>query len=194
MNDFSKTVAKAVASFKSVKAKFDVLTQGVYNVVITKMRIMHSFQKADGSPKDGPFEWKTPTPLVALTFADEKGSVVMERYHLMGYKRYAELTPKQKESGKYTASERDGFALKDGDRIEDPTKTEACIEILSRVFTAIGLPEDSDLDDLQKMIDARTGQLQIEVAQNDPEDIKKGVYVKKVRALPVEADVTDEFN
>jgi len=179
-----------VASFVSTEVTSAILQAGTHIAQAVKVRISHSFAKADGSPKDGPFEWKTPTPLIAITFADATGAVIMERYHLQGYVRYEDLTPKQKESGKYTASEKEGYALKDGDRIVCEKKTADCINILSGVFSALGLAPGSTLDDLQAVVDARDAEVEIVVQKcNDG----KSLEVAKVRPIRESVDVTEEF-
>ena len=183
-------MAAIAASFVSEESSYDVLKEGTHIAILTKLRIMHSFLKADGSEKEGSFEWKTPTPLVAITFADKKGSVVMERFHLKGYVRYDELSAKQKSAAAYSSSET-GYALKGGDRIVCEKRSKDCIQILSRVFNALDMATGSTLDDLQKIVDAREKEVQIVVGKASEGDFMEVTKVSKVsEAAPVDSDAS----
>jgi len=182
VNDAMKKVA---SSFVSEEPTYDVLKEGTHRVRPVKIRITHSFLKADGSAKEGPFEWLTPTPVVAITYADINNKMVMHRHHLLGHKDYDKLTSKQKENDAYSCAE-NGKALFEGDRIKDEKKTQSCVSILSGVFKSFGLPIGSTLDDLQGLVDKGECEVDIVVQKADG-----GNFVEVAKVMPIV--VTDEI-
>lgn len=183
-------VKKAATGFVSSETGSEVLKPGEHITTIVKMRVLDSFQALDGSAKNKEFEWKTPTPLVAITFAADNRAIV-DRFHLLGYKKYDDLTPEEKESGGYTVSEEGNYAIKDGDRIVDDENTKAAHNKLSRLFNVIGLPVGSTLEDLKEMIRERSAEAWIKVEERQG---TKGAYnaVASFGKPKVKADITAE--
>lgn len=188
--DVAAIMTEAAKNFQSVETSSEVLPAGQHNVQIVGLAISHSFANYDGSLKDKTFEWETPTPLVMVTFADGSRAIV-HRYHILGYKKYEDLTAKQKESGDYEPSE-EGYALKDGDRIVDEDNTAAAQRILSQVFSAVGLKAGSTLDDLDNLVKAREAECRITVEEAETPDGKKYLEVKSVKAIKAEAPITED--
>lgn len=189
-NNAADVVKNAAHGFVSTETSSEVLKPGEHITKVVKMRIINSFQELDGSLKDKEYEWKTPTPLVALTFAADHRAIV-DRFHLLGYRKYDDLSPEEKESGEYSVSERGNYALKDGDRIPDKENTEAAHNRLSRLFNAVGLPVGSTLDDLQEMIQEQSAEVWIKVAEEQGDN---GTYnvVKSFGKVKAKADITAE--
>ena len=196
MSKFEKEVADLLKdtaeNFTSVDVRSELFPVGKHKALITKLAVLSSFHNVDNSLKEKEWEWRTPNPVVALTYAND-GYAIMHRYHILGHKHYDKLSAEQKEDNAYSPSE-EGFALKDGDRIPDAENTAACRRILSGVFKAVGLPPGSGLADLEVLIQERKAEVMITVAEKTKPDGTLAKVVKGVDKITVSAPVDEEFN
>jgi hypothetical protein len=180
--DVSALVKQATESFVSEETKSEVIPAGTHNVVLEQIKVDHSFNDFDGSPKSREYEWKSPNPLLAVMFKDSKGRIIVKSLHFFGYEKYEDLKPEQKKSKDYSSSA-DGFALFDGDRIKSDANTTKAMRNIHRLFNVIGLPTGSTIDDLQAMVDEKTAECTIKVEQETSSNDNEVLNVTSIKKL-----------
>jgi len=143
-------------SFKSSKPTFNKLGEVKNHLVnVEEVVLIDSFTKFDGSQKEDLPPWEDPTPQLAIRFRSTtgKGSIV-HRYNGCGYKKAETLTKEELDSGKYEVVEDCKYALVEEDgstvREQDAENTASCANIMNQLFFALGIPEGSDIDALEK--------------------------------------------
>jgi hypothetical protein len=100
--------------------------------IVTVESILQTSAKAKGG------EWNDETPQIELKYKNETGSI-KQWLNLQGFKKYGELSAKEIASNKFTrASSENGdedYAINKatGMRVEDPARTEKCMEIIAQV-------------------------------------------------------------
>lgn len=127
-------------------------------VRLVRAELTDSRTNFDGTEKENLPDYADATEQLACVFISEEGQgSIVHRYNGAGYVKFAELSEKQKQSGKFT--EIDGYAcIKKGQdfvRIEDEEKTKACANIMSQMFDAFGLEAGSGMEDLNTVIEER---------------------------------------
>lgn len=191
--DVAAIMKNAAESFVSKDVKSEVLPVGTHNVLLTKAIISTSFHNHDGSEKDKEYEWKDPTPVLIVSFVKD-AKAILHRFNFLGYKNYDDdLTTEEKESGEYEVSEESGYALKDGKRVVSEKNTDACVRILSRLFSAVGLKPGSTLDDLNALIEKREAECTIVVEEKKKPDGGTMLEVVATKPIAAEAPVTGGF-
>lgn len=88
--------------------------------------------------KDNLPGWINPVDQVAIVVGNSNG-VLTHRLNTAGFTRYTELSDGQLQSGAYEDIE--GFACKDGMRIEDPDRTAVCTRIMEHFIWALNCPD-----------------------------------------------------
>lgn len=162
-------------SFKTEKPAFQSLTEGSHLVRISRVELITSFQKYDGSPKEKLPEWQNATPQLAVTVIaaeDGKSGAMTHRFNGCGFIKYDDLTTKQVKSGKF--EEINGYACyvdKDNDtiRLESEEKTIACQNILNQFAAALQIKEGSDLMEALAVVIAEQTTFRADVTKEDYE-------------------------
>ena len=183
--------------FKSEKPSFTQLPEGKQGLKLVAAILLNSFLNHDGTekPADKRKGWADSTPQLAITVigVENKGGMT-HRLNGLGYKSYDSLTEKQLRSGKFENVE--GYACQiDKDknlvRIIDDAKTEQCKNILNELFSAMGLPEGSGVEELKAAAATQTAFVATVVKDiyQDKENYKLTKY-RKVRAA-VSADFSE---
>ena len=160
--------------------KADVLNQTIKTVVsaekisepcrilciVTKARLTDSFTAdEEGKVKEVLPQWVNATPQLLITFSDANAPRYSTHFfNLEGYMSYAEIEAQLSEINQrpadlgITKGDKDYAVIKDASgelvRIPSAEKTEQCLEIVSRFFTAIGLDGLSVQDAVDNIIDA----------------------------------------
>ncbi len=101
--------------------------------------------------------WKDDTPQAKVLFKNKDG-IFTEWLNLKAFKRFSELSAKDKASGKYVGvthpefpGEEYAMNKKTGHRVEDPERTATCMGIIGQLANAAGFEVDEEVteDDLQ---------------------------------------------
>jgi len=191
-----KDFAKIAASFISEEVTSRVLGLGDHRCVLTKAVITHSMMTNKGEVKENKeTEYEDVTGQVYVEFGSTAGEgAIAHRYQLEGFVAYEDLTPKEKESGRFTASS-EGYAMiqKNGKffRINSEEKTAACHRILSQAFKVFGLPTGSTLENVQDVIDNKT-EFIVNVKMNK-HDEKESPVVNYLKEVTEEVEITEQF-
>lgn len=96
--------------------------------------------------------WKDRTPQLKVTFRDNQGFQFSAWYNLLGYERYADLTKKDQQSGKFESVSEEGYAVVKSTkkRVSSPENTEKAMSILEGLAfnSGIGAGEEITEADL----------------------------------------------
>ena len=181
--------------FKSEKPSFTQLPEGKLSLKLVAVILLNSFLNHDGTekPADKRKGWADSTPQLAITVISADPAIkggMTHRLNGLGYKTYDMLTKKQLESGKFQNIE--GYACitdKDGNivRVVDEAKTEQCKNILNELFSALGLPEGSGVEELKAAagVQAEFVATVVKDVYQDKENYKLTKY-RKVRVAQTE--------
>lgn len=98
-------------------------------------------------------DWKDLTPQLEITFRTlESGRQFKNWYNLLGYKKYSELTDKERQSNKFESRGDAGYAVdkKTGKRVVSAENTEKAMNILNTLAFNAGCDEGAEIseDDL----------------------------------------------
>ena len=158
--DVLKQTVKTVVSAEKISEPCRILC------TVTKARITDSFTAdEEGKAKEVLPQWVNATPQLLITFSDANAPRYNTHFfNLEGYMSYAEIEAQLAAANQrpadlgITKGDKDYAIIKDtaGNivRIPSAEKTEQCLEIVSRFFTAIGLDGLSIADAVDNIIDA----------------------------------------
>lgn len=168
MKKINAIVLALVFTAKNSVSKF--LGAGTHLVSITEA--VTDEAKGDDTHKDR-------TPQLKVTFMDRQQRIFSAWYNLKGYKKYDELTAKEKQSGKFGTSS-NGFAIdaKTKVRIENKDNTAAAMSIIGRLGVDCGIEEGVDFEP-EDLVGKELG---IKIEPNDQNNlrIKYGMLASKV--------------
>jgi hypothetical protein len=187
-----------------------VLGEGVHVGTINEAKIINSFEKnLRGELKDELPGYANPTRQIALVLVSGDG-VITTRLNVDGFVKYADLSQKQIDSGKY--QDINGYAVMtaknvknldaevvaefniqpdDVVRIPSSDNTESCANMISDVCAALGANDGDDA--LEVIEDAVVNKTAVKFTVST--ELYKGAEVKKVgkfKAAPVAEDVPEE--
>lgn len=159
-NDVLNQTVKTVLSAEKISEPCRILC------VVTKARLTDSFTAdEDGKIKEALPQWVNPTPQLLVTFSDANAPRYNTHFfNLEGYMSYDEIveqlgnTQQKPEDLGITMGDKGYAIIKDASgnlvRIPSAEKTEQCLEIVSRFFTAIQLDGLSIADAVDNIIEA----------------------------------------
>jgi hypothetical protein len=146
-----------LSNYVSKTPEFQKLPEGSHGVRLVSYKETDSFHNYDGSMKEVLPEYCNPCEQLAITVVSVAGKGgITHRLNMEGYTKFADLTDKEVQSGKFTDIA--GYACavnpktKKLERIPDAGKTVTCENILDQFFSAVQLKEGSTINDLDTAI------------------------------------------
>lgn len=136
-------------SFQVSKPELTLMQPGEHVARISSVRSTDADHQLDGIPKKEQKPWVDVHVQLAVTFASVKGAgLITNRFNSKGFERYDELSAEKIASGKFENVE--GFACRKNskgqlERIESPSRTAECVNIINKFAQAIGIAEGESL-------------------------------------------------
>lgn len=139
----------------------ELLKAGDNLVRLSTYKIIDSFHDFNGALKAERPKYVTSTEQLVVTLvATQYRGALTHRFNMDGYVRYAELTPEEKESGKFMDINDFACAVdpETGQivRIPDEKREATCVSLLNNFFNACLLPPGSKIDDLEGVMANKT--------------------------------------
>jgi len=170
---------------KVFKEKANILGPGRHNVHIFQViETTDRFSDLSGAKEKDPslYPWIDPTPQLATTYVSKEG-VVTSRLNLKGFARETDVDDAKIKSGEIEIHQ--GYACEmtlDGlVRIESPERTEKCYNMLNSLLNATGAEDGDDMEEALINAIAEKKELSIEVYEEDYDNGKEVITVKKVK-------------
>ena len=185
-NDVLNQTVKTVLSAEKISEPCRILC------VVTKARLTDSFTAdEEGKIKEALPQWVNPTPQLLVTFSDANAPRYNTHFfNLEGYMSYDEIveqlgnTQQKPEDLGITMGDKGYAIIKDASgnlvRIPSAEKTEQCLEIVSRFFTAIQLDGLSIADAVENIIDKQNPELVVHFGYGKEYVNKDGAAARSV--------------
>lgn len=184
-------------SYSSKLPEFQKLPEGDNEVRLVSYKPTDSFHNFDGTLKDPLPEYANATEQLIITVVgtDPKKGGLTHRLNLDGYLRYAELTDKELQSGKF--EDVDGYACardpksKELVRLTDEARTKTCLGIIDQMFAAMQIPVGSGIEALDDVI-AEKRSFVVKVTKgeyNDRDQYRIGAFKKVASVIKTTSDL-----
>ena len=183
--------------YESAEHSFQQLGACVdHPVRVARWGRIDSFTNIDGTTKENLPAWEDSTPQVFVILVSMlgKGSIVV-RLNGCGYGKYESLTKEQIESGKFERAGDYAITVVNGHkvRLEDPSNTDACRNILNQFFGALDMPIGSKIDSLDGAVEEqRTLLTTVTKGEYEGRDQFRASRFKKASAVMAEASEDGE--
>jgi hypothetical protein len=149
-----------------------ILSKNTSRLMALGKHVVRIISVVSATPSNAGDGWEDKTPQLKVVFEDSTGNRVTAWFNLMGFKTYDELSATEQKSGKFVAmgNRNQNYAVVKATkkRVPSPEKTEAALNIVSRLAHDSGVEEGEEITE-GDLVDRTVG---IVVAENDSNNVR----------------------